>query len=59
VYDNDVPPSVPAAGGSSLCGFDRTILRTSGQIDMLSRHPFIPTSGGGPPPEKGVILLLN
>jgi len=59
MYNNDVPPPVPAAGGSSLCGFERTILRPSGQIGSASRHPFIPTSGGSPPPEKGEILLLN
>ena len=53
VYDNNIPSSVPAAGGSSLCSFDRTILRTSGQMDSLSRHPFIPTGEGDPPPEKG------
>jgi hypothetical protein len=59
VYDNNIPPSVPAAGGSSLCGFYKTILWTSGQINSLSSSPFIPAGGGGPPPEKGEILLLN
>jgi len=49
MYNNDVPPPVPAGEGSSLCGFERTVLRPSSQIGSVSHLPFIPTSGGGSP----------